>query len=146
MSQENVEIVKSFSLGPEEDIAGLFRDDDTWAATSSLIAPLLHADFEATATLFGSETRSYGRGPEGFRAFWLDWTAPWATYRTVRERTTDLGDRVLDFGREFGRREGSAREVEAFNAAIWTFRDGKIVGFDAYADRAEALRAVGLEE
>jgi hypothetical protein len=29
-----------------------------------LIAPLLHPDFECTATLFGTETRSYGRGPE----------------------------------------------------------------------------------
>ena len=113
---------------------------------SRLIAPLLHPDFECTANLFGTATRSYGGGPEGFRAFWLDWTGPWATYRTESERVTDLGDRVLDFGREFGRREGNTREVEAFNAAVWTFRDGKVVGFDAYADRAPALKAVGLEE
>ena len=146
MSQENVEVVRSFSLGPDVDIAPLFRDDERWATAASLIAPLLHRDFECTATLLGTETRNYGRGPEGFRAFWLDWTGPWATYRTERERITDLGDRVLDFGREFGRREGNTREVEAFNAAVWTFRDGKVVGFDAYADRAGALRAVGLEE
>jgi ketosteroid isomerase-like protein len=126
--------------------ASLFRDDERWATAASLIAPLLHPDFECTATLFGTETRSYGGGPEGFRAFWLDWTGPWAAYRTERERITDLGDRVLDFGREFGRRVGSTREVKAFNAAVWTFRDGKVVGFDAYADRAGALKAVGLEE
>jgi len=146
VSQENVEIVRSFSLGPDVDIAPLFRDDERWATAASLIAPLLHPDFECTATLFGTETRSYGGGPEGFRAFWLDWTGPWATYRTERERITDLGDRVLDFGREFGRREGSAREVKAFNAAVWTFRDGKVVGFDAYANRDEAFKAVGIEE
>jgi hypothetical protein len=29
---------------------------------------------------------------------------------------------------------------------VWTFRDGKIARFDIYEDRAEALKAVGLEE
>jgi hypothetical protein len=29
---------------------------------------------------------------------------------------------------------------------VWTFRDGKVVGFDAYADRAGALKAVSVEE
>jgi hypothetical protein len=42
MSQENVEIVRSFSLGPDVDIAPLFRDDERWATAASLIAPLLH--------------------------------------------------------------------------------------------------------
>jgi ketosteroid isomerase-like protein len=146
MSQENVEVVRGLMLAPDVDIAALFRDDDRWSAVVEVVAPILHSDFECTAKLFGSETRNYGRGPDGFRAFWLDWTAPWATYRTETEKITDLGDRVLQFGREFGRREGSTREVKAFNAAVWTFRDGKVVGFDAYADRAEALKAVGLAE
>jgi len=29
---------------------------------------------------------------------------------------------------------------------VWTFRDGKIARLDIYEDRAEALKAVGLEE
>ena len=146
MSQENVEIVRGLMLAPGSDIAALFRDDDMWAAVVAVVAPLLHPDFKCTATLVGSETHNYGQGPDAFRAFWLDWTAPWATYRTETEEITDHGDRVLQFGREFGRQPGSTREVKAHNAAIWTFHDGKVAGFDAYADRAEALKAVGLAE
>jgi len=36
----------------------------------------------------------------------------------IPDELTDLGDRVLNLGREFGRREGSTQEVQAFNAAI----------------------------
>jgi ketosteroid isomerase-like protein len=39
-----------------------------------------------------------------------------------------------------------AAVLKGENAAVWTFRDGKVVRFDAYADRAEALEVVGLEE
>jgi ketosteroid isomerase-like protein len=139
-----VDLVRGLVPPADVDIAALFRDDDTWTAVVSVITPLLHADFQCSATLLGS-SRSYGQGPDAFRAFWLDWTAPWATYRTEIEELTDLGDRVLNLGREFGRREGSTQDVQAFNAAIWSFRDGRVVGFDAYANRAEALKAAGVE-
>ena len=72
MSQENVELVRGLMLAPDVDIAALFRDDDRWSAVVAVVAPILHSDFECTATLLGSETRNYGRGPDGFRAFWLD--------------------------------------------------------------------------
>jgi len=144
MSQENVEAVLSLMLAPDVDIAPLFRDDKMWAALVEVVEPLVHPDFECTATLLGPAT-TY-EGVDGFRAFWLDWIAPWVTYRSETEKTFDLGDRVLQFSREFGRREGSTEEVKGSNAAVWTFRDGKIVGFDAYADRAVALNAVGLAE
>jgi ketosteroid isomerase-like protein len=53
---------------------------------------------------------------------------------------------VLKSTRSFGRMRGSAAEVALGATDVWTFRDGKIVRYDAYADHAEALRAVGLEE
>jgi len=144
VSQENVEIVQGLMLAPDVDIAALFRDDKMWAALVEVVAPLIHTGFQCTATLLGPETTYMG--VDGFRAFWLDWTAPWVTYRSETEETFDLGHRVLQFAQEFGRREGSTEEVVGRNAAVWTFRDGKIVRFDAYADRAVALKAVGLEE
>jgi ketosteroid isomerase-like protein len=83
-------------------------------------------------------------GIDSFRAFWRDWLAPWATYRTETDEAVDLGDRVLQFAREFGRRKGGMEEIKGNNAALWTFRDGKVVRFDAYVDRTEARRAAGL--
>jgi hypothetical protein len=29
---------------------------------------------------------------------------------------------------------------------VWTFRDGKVIRWSIFKDRAEALKAVGLEE
>jgi len=100
---------------------------------------------ELTAALFGSEI-SYGVGIDGFRALWLDWLAPWETYRAEPEKAIDLGDRVLWLGLDFGRRKGSAEEVRAKIAVVWTFRDGKVVRWDGYADRDEAFKALGLAE
>jgi ketosteroid isomerase-like protein len=145
MSRENVDLVLGLMLAPDVDIAPLFRDDEMWAALVDVVAPLIHREFECTGTLFGTET-TYGGGVDGFRAFWLDWTAPWVTYRSETEEIFDLEDRVLQFAREFGRRDGNTEEVMGRNAAVWTFRDGKVVRFDAYADRAVARKVAGLAE
>jgi ketosteroid isomerase-like protein len=144
MSQENVELVRGLLLGPDVDFAPLFRHDDTWEALIAGVAALIHPDFECASTVLGIE-RKYA-GVEGFRAFWLDWLAPWESYRTETEGITDLGDQVLQFVIEFGRLPGATAEVRGDNASVWTFRDGKIIRFHGYADRAEALEAMGLAE
>jgi ketosteroid isomerase-like protein len=76
----------------------------------------------------------------------LDWLAPWATYRAEAEEVIDCGDRVLVLRSVFGRLEGSAEEVTLTGAAVFTVRDGKIARIEGYADRDQALKAVGLEE
>jgi ketosteroid isomerase-like protein len=77
---------------------------------------------------------------------WLEWLAPWKTYRVETEEVIDLGDRVLVLVRAFGRLEGSQGEVENTSASLWTVRDRKIARVEFYVDRTEALKAVGLEE
>ena len=144
MSQENVELVQGLMLGPDVDIAPLFRDDDAWEAVLAGVADLIHPDFKCASTLLGIE-REYV-GVEGFRAFWLDWLAPWESYRTETEEITDLGDEVLQFAIEFGRRPGATAEARGDNASVWTLREGKVIRFHGYSARAEALRAVGLAE
>ena len=143
MSQANVELVLGLVPAPDVDIAPFFRDDEMWARLAAAWAPVIQPDFQCTAALFGSEI-SYGVGIDSFRALWLDWLAPWATYRTETEETNDLGDRVLWLGLDFGRRKGSTAEVKGDVAVLWTFRDGKVARWDGYTDRAEALKAVGL--
>jgi ketosteroid isomerase-like protein len=144
MSRENVELVQMLMPDPGTDIVRIFRDDELWATVADAFSSLMHPDFECVASALGVETR-YGGGINGFRAFWLEWTAPWVTYRTENEQTIDCGDRVLQLGREFGRPEGSTEEVRGDNAAIWTFRAEKTAAFHAYSQRGEALAAVGLE-
>ncbi len=130
--------------GPGVDLVRLFRDDERWATFTETAARFYHSGFETAGTLVGIEMSSTGM--EGFRTFWLDWLAPWATYRTEPEEAVDLGERVLVLSHSFGRLEGSTQEVKEVPAAVWTVRDGKIARVDLYLDRAEALKAVGLTE
>jgi ketosteroid isomerase-like protein len=142
MSQENVELV--LGLYEAVDYVPLVRDDNRWAGQAEALAPFVHADFECFMYAFGSEKRYAGL--DGLRAFLLDWTAPWATYRMEIEKAIDLGERVLLLNRDRGLREGSTQEVAGRIAALFTVRDGKVARLDAYTTRAEALEAVGLSE
>ena len=77
---------------------------------------------------------------------WLDWLAPWAEYRTAIEQVIDCGERVLLLQRSSGRMQGSTQEVKLSPGVVWTVRAGKIARFEVYADRTQALKAVGLEK
>jgi ketosteroid isomerase-like protein len=144
MSQENVEMVLSLYEAPDVDYAQLVRDDSLWNEQAEALAPLVHADFQCIMYAFGSEKRYAGL--DGLRAFMMDWTAPWVTYRLENEKAIDLGEQVLLLNRDRGLREESTQEVVGRIAAVFTIRDGKIVRLDAYTTHAEALEALGLSE
>jgi ketosteroid isomerase-like protein len=144
MSQENLELVLSLYEAPDVDYAQVVRDDSLWSGQAEALAPIFHTDFECVTYIFGGEKRYAGL--DGLRAFLLDWTAPWATYRLENEKAIDLGERVLMLNRDCGLREGSTQEVEGRIAAVFTIRDGKVVRIDTYTTYAEALEALGLSE
>jgi ketosteroid isomerase-like protein len=144
MSQENVEIVLGLYPPPGADFVQLFGDDSLWAAQAEAMAPFIHDDFECAQHEFGG-VKGYV-GLDGLRAFLLDWMAPWATYVVELEEAIDLDDRVLLLNRDRGCREGSTHEIRGRLGALWTLRGGKLARLDAYTDRSEALKAVGLEE
>lgn len=144
MSRENVELVLRVQPRREVDLARLFRDEHRWARFTGSAAAIYHCDFQSAGTVLGVEmTRT---GLEGLREFWLDWLAPWATYRTEAQEAIDLGERVLVLSRSFGRLEGSAQEVKEAPAAVWSVREGKILRAEFYTSREIAREAVGLAE
>jgi ketosteroid isomerase-like protein len=68
-------------------------------------------------------------------------------YEPEIERLIDAGDKVVTLAIESGRGRGSGAEVQSARTAhVWTLRDGKAIRLDLYNDRADALKAVGLEE
>jgi ketosteroid isomerase-like protein len=144
MSQESVELVLGLRLARDGDFVQRVRDDDLWGSWSEAAAAGFRRDFKTTVSLLGVE-RTYS-GMDGFRAFWLDWLAPWVSYRIEIVQAADCGDRVLVLVRDFGRRDGSTDEVTADNASVWTIDDGKIGRIDFFPSHDEALKAVGLEE
>ena len=145
MSQENVELVRRLQPAPDVDVAALFRDERAATVMAEAVAPLFHLDFECVTNL-PTEGRKTYVGLDGLRAAWLDWLAPWATYRTEIEDCIDAGERVVVLVRDFGRRDLSAPEIEVVGAAVWTASDGKLARAEFYTRRAEALEAVGLRE
>jgi ketosteroid isomerase-like protein len=144
MSQENLELVMSLQRSGEEDFSQLIRDGEKWRLIALAAAPLVHEDVvSARPGVPGGKAYA---GLEGFRQMWLDWLMPWAEYHTAIEEAIDCGDRILLLQRSRGRIAGSTAEVQLAPGVVWTVRDGKIARFDVYADRADALRAVGFAE
>jgi ketosteroid isomerase-like protein len=57
----------------------------------------------------------------------------------------ELEDSVVVLVRDRGLRHGMNAEVELISGSLWTFKDGKVVRVEFYANREELREAVGLD-
>jgi ketosteroid isomerase-like protein len=144
MSQESMDLVLWLYRKPNADLARWARDDGRWAATREAAGALFHPDFESVRV--GAPGAISHKGWDGYRAFWLDWLAPWDRYRVTVDEAIETGGRVVVLVRAFATIAGSATEVNVNAATVYTVRDGQITCIEFYDTRAEALEAVGLAE
>ncbi len=72
--------------------------------------------------------------------------AAWAEVSSEPERFIAAGNRIVVFVHARVRPIGSTEWQEVRLADVYTFRNGKAVRMQAFADRQEALRSVGIEE
>ena len=128
----------------EENFVQLIAGDERWRqVAAAAAAPVVHDDvISVRPGIPGS--KGYV-GLDGFRALWLDWLAPWAEYRTAIEEAIDCGEHVLLLPRSSGRMRGSKGQAALSPGVVWTVRAGKVARFEVYADRADALNALGLD-
>jgi ketosteroid isomerase-like protein len=85
------------------------------------------------------------RGKDGLRSF-LNLMLTGSEQTEIRDyELLPAGDRVVALNRTYYRGEGGGPEVEVRDAHTMTFRDGKIVYWRLYIDRAEALTDAGLD-
>jgi ketosteroid isomerase-like protein len=103
------------------------------------------AHFEVVLVRSDIERATY-RGFEGLRSGWIDWLEPWESYRSEVEELVDLGDRVAVLVRDYGRRKGMGREVDAKGVAAYAFRGDKISRIEFHFDGEEGIAAVGLRD
>jgi ketosteroid isomerase-like protein len=123
MSQENVEIVRRFLSIVDVDEALAYADPGiVWNPIEELPT----------------------QGHDAVRASLAHWKAEWDDYKVMPEGFVDMGDRVVVTVRLRGRGRGSGVEIDARFYDLYTLRDGKIVRMDQFAERSEALEAVGL--
>jgi hypothetical protein len=140
-----VELVLGLIPPQNADLAQLVRDDELWAQLASAIGPFFHPDFECFASPVGDERTYRGGGLDAFRDFWLEWLAPWDTYRMEEiEQAIDCGDRVLVIVRDVARPKGAEHEIKGRNAGVWTLRKGQATRWEGYPDSVQALEAVEL--
>jgi ketosteroid isomerase-like protein len=96
---------------------------------------------------------SHARGPDAgiytghdaIRRFWTYMTEPFDQQTIVPDEFIPHGEHVVVpmTARMTGR---GGIKVEAKIAVVVTLRDGRVVRWTMYQDRAEALKAVGMEE
>lgn len=133
MSPENVEVIR--------------RLFEQWA-TGDLTAEGFDPDIEYSR--IGADTPDMeGRwlGRDEMSTAMRDYLRAFSDLRIEAERIIDLsGDRVLVLSRQTARGKQSGVPIEHEIGDLFTLRDGKIVRYDTYWDRAEALKAAGLAE
>ena len=133
MSQENVEIVRTMF--------------EQWA-TGDLAADCFAPEVEYRrigAMTPDMEGRWFGRD-EASTAM-RDYLRPFSDYRIEAERIIDVSEgRVLVLSLHTGRGKQSGVPIEHELADLFELRDGKVVSFHSYWNRADALEAAGLSE
>ena len=133
MSKQNVEIVRQ---GFEH-----FQTTGDFSATRT-------PDFVWDMSKFRGwpEQRTY-EGLDGARGFIKDWTGVFDEWSVELEDIRDAGgDKVVAFLHQRGVSKLSGLATNMLLGVVYTVRDGNATRIELYADPAEALKAVGLEE
>jgi ketosteroid isomerase-like protein len=132
MSQENVEIVRrswtAFADGGLDAMQEFWSEDIDWRAMEGAVDDVGEIC-----------------GKEAMRRYLQDWLDTFEGVTTVPTELIDAGDdRVVAVLYVTARARLSGIATELRYAVVYTLRDGIIVRGREYADRAEALQAVGL--
>jgi ketosteroid isomerase-like protein len=135
MSQENVEIMRRY-------YEAWFRRDPSEMGT---LDPEIELHPDPENEWVGLNL--VYRGPDGILDYIRTVEEAVEDYHPEVERLIDAGDKVVTLAIESGRGRGSGAEVQSKRTAhVWTLRDDKAIRLDLYNDRADAFKAVGLEE
>ncbi len=133
MSQEDVETVKA--------LFAAFADRDSDAA-----AEILDPSIQIHPAIVGGPESVVYHGRDGMQQFWADVDTAWAEFRIAPEEFRELDGVVLVLGRAFARGRGSGIGLDQGAAWIARLREGRIVEFQSFTSKEEALEAVGLPE
>ncbi len=129
MSQENIELVRR----------GLESVDAFWAMLDEYVIWDLRAWPKAPdldAVYFGRDAVT-----KASRRYW----GTWDDYRVDARELLDAGPSVVVILHESGRGKGSGAPFDRPHPQLWTFRSGRVVRWESFQRRAEALEAAGLQ-
>jgi ketosteroid isomerase-like protein len=128
MSQENVEVVRRGLRSWERgDLAGVLDMFDANAVTRPIIGPEWH-------------------GPEGVLDMAADWVEGFDDFTMLGEEFIDAGEHVVVRIRQEGRGASTGVPVSVTFWFVYSLKDAKVVRFEMFQDRSQALEAAGLAE
>ena len=131
MSEENVEVVR--------------RIYELWAGRGSdRVLALIAEDLEYVNPPYAVHPGTR-RGPDGWLAAAANLDESFDGWVHEPGEILDAGDKVVVMATFRARGRGSSVELEKFEPHVWTLRDGKVVRFEWFNERDEALRAAGIE-
>ena len=140
MSQQNVDLIRRmYRVGEAMSL------DDLLAALPELIPQFADPEIEWIESPSRIDRRTY-RGYEGVREAMQHWLEDFEQYSYEPQEVVDCGDDVLVIAREQGQGAASGVPVTAESYQLFTIRDGKVLRFRGFSDRASALEAAGLRE
>ena len=134
MSRENLEIVREiYKEGAEGRLMTCLH--------------LFHPDVEYRRVgIDATGLPGTWRGVEAMIRAASEWVLTFELLRVEAERFIEAGDAVVVFTRHTGKAKASGVPIDGRFAEVMTLREGRVVRFDQYRDREEALKAVGLSE
>jgi ketosteroid isomerase-like protein len=131
MSQANVSLVRL--------LLEAFNSEDI-----DRVLALAHQDVEIEISPdVSAEPDSY-HGHDGMRRYFQSFRDAMVDIHFEAERIWEIGATVVVALLLTATGRQTAIVVEQRSAGVWTFSDGKLIGIDAYASPADALRAAGL--
>jgi ketosteroid isomerase-like protein len=151
MASEKLEIVRRF-VSPmiARDLVPIFADETQRSAVASTVEPLLDPEYEffaATSGMAAVDVNYRGRREalEGFITAWGEWLSAWDAFVIELEEIRELQDgRVLVLTRSRSRSKGAGLEINGEDGLIFRVDNDRIVRFEQYLDRNEALEAAGI--
>lgn len=108
------------------------------------IIHLISPEFEVeTPSDLAVEPQVY-RGPDGVRRWFDTFFEVMDEVNLEADELIPAGDRVVVPGRVVARGQDSGIETNQAVTMVWTLRDGMAVKMDIYAEKQEALEALGI--
>lgn len=131
MSQDNVGVVKG--------MYGAFEQGDVLA----VLAAMDHDIVWNEAENFPYADRNPYVGPQAIvDGVFGRLGSEWDYWNLDIEEVLDAGDRVVALGRYQAKNKATGKEIDAQFVHVWTLSEGKVKGFQQYADTAQVRDAV----
>ena len=137
MSRENLEILLSASK--EASTGKTPRDRESFLS-------ILDPEIDWIARGGPPDLQGRFHGIDGARDYYAGWASAWEEWDWEIEDARASDDLVVTRTWLKGRGRGSGLALDMRIGQLWTFRDGKVVRYEAFDSWKQALEAAGLSE